>query len=79
VREDEAALSVVDPALEADELGQDLVEIRVEVAEHRLLHRLQHGRLDVARARPGEQALRWIEARKVGRRGHRGKTSRKVK
>jgi hypothetical protein len=79
MREDEAALGVVDPALEVDELEQDLVEIRVEVAQHRLLHRLQDGRLDVARARPGEQALRWIEARKVGRRGHRRKTSRKVR
>ena len=66
MREDEAALGVVDLALEVDELGEDLVEVGIEVAEHRLLHRREDGGLDVARARPGEQALRWIEARKVG-------------
>ena len=56
-RQDQPALGAVDAAEHVDDVEQDLVQLRVQVPEHRLLHRLEGGGVDVARPGPAEQPL----------------------
>ena len=56
-RQDQPALGPVDTAEHVDDVEQDLVQLRVQVPEHRLLHRLEGGGVDVARAWAAEQPL----------------------
>ena len=70
VREHQPALRLVDLALEVDDLVEDVVQVGIQVAQHRLLHRGEHARLHVAGAGPGKQALRGIERGEVGWRRH---------
>src|SRR4051794_27553488 len=75
MREDEPALRLVDLALEPDELREDVVQVRVEVPEHRLLHGGEHARLDVAGPWTGQEALRGIKGGEARRRRHGAKGS----
>ena len=56
-RQDDPALGAVDRAKHVDEVEQDLVQLRVEVPEHRLSHRLERGGVEVARPGAAEQPL----------------------
>ena len=44
-----------------DDVEQDVVQVRVEVAEHRPLHRVEHGGVDVRGSGAAEQPLRRVE------------------
>src|ERR1039458_5394609 len=64
----EHALRTPGGAQRRHQLGQDIVQVGIEMAEQRPLHRLEHGRRDIAGARAAEQAFRWVENRGEG--GH---------
>ena len=64
-RQRDAVLDAVDGAQHLDQLEQELVERRIEVAEHRLTHRGQHGRLYVGGARAAEEPV-WRGKRRRG-------------
>jgi len=76
-RQRDAILQAVYRAEHLDKLEQELVERRVEMAEHRLAHRVQHGRLDVRGTRTTEEPVRrgqrW-RGRQGGTRSHQGRS-----
>jgi hypothetical protein len=70
-RDQQALPGAKDPPQKLDHLQEDLVEVRVQVAEHRLLHRLEHRELDVGRPRAAQQPPGRLQRGKTVLSGHR--------
>jgi hypothetical protein len=60
-RDRESVAAAVGRLQQLDQVLQDLVEVGVEMAQHRPLHGLEHARVDVGRARTAQQALGRVE------------------
>ena len=56
-REDEPVGHPVDAPQHVDDVEQDVVKVRVEVAEHRLPHRVEHGRVYVRGSGAAQESL----------------------
>ena len=64
-RQDEPVRHAVDAPQHRDDVEQDVVQVGVEVAEHRPAHRVEHRRVHVRRAGAAQKSLRRLELGEV--------------